>query len=306
MQALLFIAMFSMFMSVAANIVVGSVGSTQQLTNQRKEEVENFFKSLNIVINNLTRNRFEATPASQNDPLAFIRTTQDLAQLSSGHWGDPTLDPWGNTITGLMAKGNRVLYSNGTDSVVAPVTAFAFISPGSNRELETEIPSTPSIAALQGILPPVGSDDIVSVFTNEPAQRENWAVVQHRLDRIAAAEMRYYQIQAFEYRVQLMDQYLEQIKINGLLTPPDISQMMRDDPNAPQFLDLNSDENRRLLGVDDDFAVIERTLSSGGRLLVRTTTNADKSITLQVTNDPNYPTPWNSALSYTQTLKGNL
>lgn len=311
MQALLFMAIFSMFMSVATNIVVGSVGSTQQLTNQRRQETEEFFKNIGMVINNLTRNAFEAAPVNQTDPIALIENTQELSQLGGGHWRGPTYDPWGSQIIALMARENRVIYTNGIDTVVAPVSAFALVSPGPNRALETELPGAASIASLQGILPPVGSDDIVSVFTNEAAQRENWAVVQHRVERIAAAEMRYYQVQAFQYRNQLMNQYLQQIKATGVLVPPDISQMMKDDPNAPQFLDLNRDaagldSNRRKLGVDDDFNIIERTLTNGGRLKVVTTTNPDKTITLKVINDPNNPTPWNSGLSYSQTLKGNL
>lgn len=307
MQALLFMAIFSLFMSIATNIVVGSVGSTQQLTNQRREETERFFKSVDIVINNITRNAFDL-PAAE-DPMVLIRSNTDLSQLSSGHWSDPTLDPWGNQLVGMLARENRVLYTDGTSSVVAPVTVIALLSPGPNRKFDFQsgLPQPPySASSLQGLLPDIGSDDIVTVFSNEPAQRDNWANVQHRMERIAAAEMRYFQVQAFQYRVKLMDQYLAQIKQTGVLTAPDIAQLMQNDPNAPQFLDLNSDANRRLLGVDDDFAIIERTLSNGTRLHVRTTTNPDKSVTLEVNNDPNFPTTWNRDLSYKQTLKGNI
>lgn len=305
MQALLLIAVFSLFMSIATNIVVGSGANTQQLTALRREETERFFRSVEMVINNYTRDNFDAPKT--NDPLNILRNYQDIRQLASGHWADPAIDPWGSVVTGLVAREDRVLYtSSGGDSVIAPVTAIALISPGPNHQLETAVPQTATISALQGILPPVGSDDIALVFTNEAAQRENWSTVQHRLDRIAAAEMRYYQIQALEYRIKLMNDYLTQIKQTGALTAPDISQMMRDDPNAPQFLDLNADANRRLLGVDDDFALIERILTSGGRLQVKTFTQPDKSLTLEVINNPAWPTPWNRNLSFKQTLKGNI
>lgn len=308
MQALLFIAIFSLFLSVATSITVGSGYSTQQITQQRIAEEEAFFKNISIVINDITRNAFQASDPSVTDPIDLIRSSTSLAQLASGRWSDPTLDPWGNQVTGLMAREYRVLYNAAGSTVVAPVTAFALISPGPNRKAETTLPSgTPTIGSVQNIA--AGGDDIVLAFTDEPAQHENWEVIQHHMDRIALAETRYYQVNSFQYRSQLMTKYLQAVQSDAVTTPPDINDMMKNDPGAPQFLDLNTDNNRRFLGIDDDFAAIERQLSSGGRLLVKTTNNPDKSITLQVVNDPGAPSPWGSppsSLAYTMQLKGTF
>jgi hypothetical protein len=307
MQAMLLIAVFSLFMSVAGSIVINSGAGSAQITQQRIEEMQTYFEAIEIVINDITRNNFQFGTSAADDIATLVRDTPDLSQLSIGRWADPMLDAWGTSITALQAREFRALAS-GNGQIVAPVTAIALISPGPNKQLETAIPGTLTIASLQGVLPPSGSDDIVHIFNNESAQRQNWDKVQHHLSRIAAAELRYYQMQIFEYRTTLMNNYLQQLRTSGGASIPDISVMMANDPNAPRFIDLSSSSNRLQLGVDDDFSAIERGLEGGGRLVVETTLNADHSATLTVKNSSS-PTPWGnptSNLSYSMTLKGTL
>ncbi|MBI1308532.1 MAG: hypothetical protein GC129_01560 [Proteobacteria bacterium] len=310
MQAMLFLAIFSLFLSVTGGIIVGAGESTAQLSRMRVDAAQDYMNAVRKVAQNITLDNFELAPSSQTDILAFIRTTPDLAQLGTGRWADPTLDPWGQPMQGLMVRENRVLYSNPpSDTVVVPVTGVALISSGPNHKLETTIPAVGSISALQGILPPVGSDDIVITFTNEDAQRDNWANVRQHLGRIASAQLRYYQEQVNAYRTTIMNQYLTQLQSGSANLTLDFTTLMANDPNAPRFLDLSVDANRRLLGVDEDFRLLEKTLPGGGKLAITSIANPDSSLTLRLTNNATSPTPWGSpasSLSYSINLKGTL
>lgn len=307
MQAMLLIAVFSLFMSVAGSIVINSGAGTAQITQQRIDEMKTYFEAIEIVVSDITRNNFQFGTSAADDVATLVRNTRELSQLSTGRWSDPMLDAWGSLITAVQAREFRALAS-GNGQIVAPVTAVALISPGPNKQLETVIPGTLTIASLQGVLPPSGSDDIVHVFNNESAQRQNWDKVQHHLSRIAAAELRFYQMQIFEYRNTLMTDYLALLRNSGGASVPDISVIMANDPDAPHFKDISSMAARYELGIDDDFSAIERNLQGGGRLEVQTTLNPDKSATLTVRNSSS-PTPWGnpaSNLSYSMTLKGTL
>lgn len=307
MQAIFFITLFSLFLSIGTSIVIGSGSSSTQITQARIDETQAFFNSLQASINQITRDNLQATTAAQvTDPANFIKTNENLAQLASGRWTDPTLDPWGKAIQVLAARENRVLYSNGADQVIAPVTGFALISSGPDQVLQTAIPTNPTIASLQGILPPVGSDDIVSVFTDEPAQRQNWTYRQKHLQNIANAMMRHYQFQTKNYVDNYSANYLTQLQTRGVTTTPDITTLMLTDPNAPTYPDVNDISSRASLGVEEDFQALERVLPSGGSFRVESTTNPDNSVTLRLTNGPTR-TPWGGTtgnLNYTINLKG--
>lgn len=307
MQAIIIMALFSLVLSIAGGIAIGSGPNTQQMVQMQVQQMQEYMRNVEIIMNDITRNELEAAPSTVTDMVPYIQSNQNLMQLSSGRWADPALDAWGNPLKGYVVRENRVLYVNGTDKIVAVVTGVVLASAGPDREFQTSIPTVTTIAALQGILPPVGSDDIVAVFTDEATQQDLWQGMMTRMRRIANAELNDYQLKLGTYKLALEEKYRQEIAETGAVTSPSLEVMLKTDPDAPQYADLNSTAGRLALGVDSDFSALERTWGNGGRMKVTSTSNADGTLTLQLVNDPLNPTIWGSGgLQYTMIIQGSV
>lgn len=309
MQAIIVVALFSLVLAIAGGIAIGSGPNTQQMTRMQVQQMQDYFHDVEVVMRDITSNQLEAAPATVNDIVPYIQSNQNLMQLSSGRWADPALDAWGNPLKGYVVRENRVLYTNGSDKVVAVVTGVVLASAGPDREFQTDVSAAGTIAALQGILPPVGSDDIVAVFTDESTQQETWQGMMTRLRRIANAELNDYQLKLASYKLALDDKRRQELADTGAITTPSLDVMLKTDPDAPKFADINVAANRLALGVDSDFSALERIWGNGGRMKVVSTANADGTLTLQLVNDPLNPTVWGSSgsgLQYSIIIQGSV
>jgi hypothetical protein len=193
-----------------------------------------------------------------------------------------------------------------SSQAVAPVTGFIFISAGPDRIFQTTLISPSSLAALQGVVPPAGSDDIVLVFTDDDAQRSVLASLTARLERIANAMLRDYQRKMTVYRATIESNYRTALQTNPAASPPNWNTILLNDANAPRFADITNDSVRNALGVTEEFAYFERLLPGNGRFQV-TMNSPDlrQSATLGLINYLASPSPW-PVMNLSIPLKGGF
>jgi hypothetical protein len=276
MQAVIILAFFSLLIGIMSSFVVGAGSSTSQLQNALTQETLTYFEGIEKVINQeFTPNRFEAAPLGTS--IQEILSQTAILQIAPGKWANPTYDAWGNSLRLGMVRENIPL----SGQAVAPVTGFLLLSAGPDRVFQTTVPTNlSSLAALQGIMVPAGSDDILATFTDEDAQRNTLSMLTMRLERIAGAMLRHYQIQMVEYRTKIENDYRNALVSNPATPPPDLTALLASDSNAPKFVNLSTDnpnrfEDRKPLGVPEEFDVLERLLPSGGQLEVSILSGAD-------------------------------
>ncbi|MCA3244324.1 MAG: hypothetical protein INF43_03340 [Alphaproteobacteria bacterium] len=303
MQTILVLAVFSLFMGILSSLVLGSGSNSAQLNKALQKETAQYFRAVEQVVNSeLTPNQLEVAPPSWT--AEQILTQPALRQLAPGRWGDPMRDSWGSPIR----ANTRFLRQNIALSAqaVAPITGFILISAGPDRVFQTTLNSPTTLAALQGVVPPSGSDDIVVAFTDEDSQRVVLANLTTRLERIANAMLRDYQTKMTIYRGTIEANYRTTLQTNPAAAPPDWNTLLLTDPNAPRFADITDTTVRNDLGVTEEFAYLERLLPGNGRMEV-TLTSADlrQGATLQLVNFSASPSPW-SVVNLSIPLKGGF
>jgi hypothetical protein len=292
MQTVLILALFSMLITIMSSFVMGAGSSTAQLSQQRIAETKAYFRNIELVVNeDLTPAQLEAAPASQT--AAQVLQQNAVAQMAPGSWGNPLVDAWGTPlrIPSSFPRANIAL-ANG---VMAPITGFVLISAGPDRTFQTSLPVANTLASLQGVVPPTGSDDIVVTFTNEDSQRRQLAILQARLERIAAAMLRHYRLQLSDYRGTIETNYRTALQNNPGTPPPNWATLLTSDPNAPQFVDLRNTNARPELGVAEEFDVLEKLWPNDGRMevgFIETNPDLRLSATLVLRHTSSQPWPF--------------
>lgn len=313
MQAVVFIAIFSLALSILMGLAAGYGPSTKQLIGTQVEETKKYFKDVQTVIRDTTRNNLEAAPATVTDIVPYMQSNQNIAQLSLGRWGDPTLDIWGNPVKGFVVRAEGSLYAGpaGTGDIVSStISGIVLLSAGPDRVFQTTLPKSKTFTAIYGAAVPLGSDDILTVFTDEVEQRQNWEDMVTQMNRLASALLSEYQSRLTAYKNDVEAQRQQEIATNGYSSIT-LENKLLTDPNAPNFIDVTTPANRKPLGSDEDFALLERTWGNGGRMKVISVvgTAAESSMTLRLVNDPVNPTVWGSPpskLQYSINIKGKL
>jgi hypothetical protein len=290
MQAVFILAFFSMLMAIMSSFIMGAGSSTAQLSRQRIAETEAYFRNIELVVNeDLTPAQLEAAPATQT--AVEVLQQSPIAQMAPGSWGNPLVDAWGTPmrIPQSFPRANIAL-ANG---VMAPITGFVLISAGPDRTFQTSLPAANTLASLQGVIPQVGSDDLVATFTNEDAQRRQLAMLQARLERIATAMLRNYRLKLSDYRGTIEANYRAALQSNPGTPPPNWAALLTSDPNAPRFVDIRNTNSRPELGVAEEFAVLEKLWPNNGRMEVGfIETNPDLRISATLVLRHTSSQPW--------------
>ncbi len=291
MPAVFFIALFSLVIALMMSFVVGSGSNVGQLNQQLAQETENYFKNLELVVNqDITPKQLEL--ANDTATAEQILRQNALAQMAPGRWGNPLYDAWGNPLS-MPVNFPRENVAISADARV-PVTGIILISAGPDRIFQTNLPTGGGLSGLFGVVPPSGSDDIVTTFTDEEAQRQTLASLNSRLERIAKAMLRVYKIEFAKYRLAVEANYRNELLSNPSAPPPDWSSLIANDENAPQFVDIRDTEARKTLGVEEEFAFLERLLPNNGQMRVTFQESAPDlhlGATLLLTNASN-ASPW--------------
>ncbi len=295
MQAIFFLSLISMIMAIMASMIAGGSSGASQLTADRVVETREFFKGMSkVVLSDITHEYLNANPQGYTDIGDYIRNYQQLRQLAPGRYENPATDAWGRPLEGRIFTVYESLQSSGNIRVVVPVTAIAFVSAGPDGEFQTVLPTVTMLSQVIGMQPPAGSDDIVLTFHNRRAQEEQFAAMQASLRRIATASVKELQTRVSDYRQQKLKEYQDQVT-GGVVA--DIDNIdITNDPAAPRFLPLTNTAqglaNRRALGIDGEFATLERKIN-GGSMEVTSSAPAllSEPLTLRLVNGST-PTSW--------------
>ncbi len=300
MQIALMLALFSLLAGVMSSYVVTAVVSTPQLSKALASETLAYFRGVDRVVNReFTPNQLQAMPV--NMTMQDFMNQSAIRQLAPGQWGNPMLDAWGRSLRVMRQPLRQTVALSREVSV--PVTGFVFISAGADGVFQTELPSQQiagstntaglNLARLQSIVAPTGSDDLVFAFTDEEAQRETYAMVKARLERIATVMMKDYQTKINVFKAVHDEAYRVQLLTNPTAVAPDLTVLLLTDPNAPSFADVNTEAARRDLGVLEEFVALERMLPNNGRMRVElTSSNLRLGATLTLSNFSTSPSPW--------------
>lgn len=302
MQAMFIFSLFMFVMTLMAAIVTsGSTGSAM-LTEQRIADTQRFFEAVATVVkNDITQQYLTANPNNDKTPPDYIRKLPAAAAMSSGLYGEVGVDAWGNTLRGAVVNEYQLLSSaSDPDNFISvPVTAVALVSAGPDGKLQTTIPANPAtVLAVRNIVAPTDakglptSDDIVYTFDNRADQMRVMQTLQAHLERIGSAALREYQGRVATFRAALVAKYQADVAAGKAVAPPSMD-LADHGSSAPKMLSLSSAANRRELGVDEDFSMLERTLPDGSKMVMTAAApaNPDDPLVLTLTNGTK-KTPW--------------
>ncbi|PZP39993.1 MAG: hypothetical protein DI585_02255 [Pseudomonas fluorescens] len=305
MQAIFILSLFSMMLTVVASIISSGTSNTSLLTKERIAETNAFFQSVeNVVLNDITIENMHGNPMGYATPAEYIRNESRLSSLSNGRLADPALDAWGRPIAGVIFTEYLSL-TNSSDPdnrVMVPVTGIVMVSGGPDGVIQTNIPAVTSLVALQGIVVPSNAagapanDDIIYTFDNRTIQQNYLATLKSHMERIGTAALKEYQARVSSYRQVKLDAYKANIAAGRDVPAPDLT--LAGDANAPRMMALANTtagiENRRALGVDEDFNEIQRILPRNGRMVVTAPqpASAVDPLIITINNDSANPTPW--------------
>lgn len=303
MQAIFFISIFSLMLTVVASLISSGTSSSAHLTADRIDETKQFFAQVaNVTLNDVTLTNLKGNPNNATNPADFIRNLSQLRLLSNGRLADPALDAWGHPIQGAIFTEYHVLTS-GSDLVSVPVTGYVLVSGGPDGIVQTPIPAIiTSLSALYGITVPTtptgapANDDIVFSFDNSEVQNQALTSLKSHMERIGSAALKELQVRTTAYRLTKLQQYQADIAAGKDVNVSSID--IGSDPNAPRFLALDNSvtglNNRRQLGVDADFNYVERVLPDSSHFVLGAPVplSATDPLVITIVNDANHPTPW--------------
>lgn len=304
MPALVIFVLFTTMLSLVGALAINSGVSSAQLSAQRTEETQQFMRNVRaVVLNELTANQLRAASAAVTDGATFLQNTPAIRQLAAGIWADPARDAWGRAMRVYLVVENMAL----TGQVTVPVTGVGMVSAGSNGIYETAAVTPTTLTGLMGVLPPVGSDDIVLTFNDLAAQQHTFEKIDQSMRAIGSRVMRQYQMQYKDYLRTMSASMTTTISGTPTLDSLQMEQTIRSDANSAKFIVISDTTNARALGIEDDLNYVQQAWPSpqadgstitGGNFVADSVLNADNSLTLRLRNGTR-PTPWTMNLSFT-------
>ncbi|RYG61746.1 MAG: hypothetical protein EON60_02370 [Alphaproteobacteria bacterium] len=273
------------------SIIAGMSSSSAKLNADFKVETQTYLEAVRTVVtSDITPEFMHANPSNYTTLATYLRGMPQLKQLASSRTGDAATDAWGRQLRGAIFTANEALQAN----VFAPVTGIAMVSAGPDGVFQTTVPNVTQLSQITGISAPSSSDDIVITFNNRRAQEDVFASMQAAMRRIGTAAVKELQGRLSAHREKQLAAYQKAITEGK---SPDINMLdVSKDSTAPTFKKLDSTTaglaNRRALGVDGDFDVLQRTVRGGSMEVVATApaTAADPLI-LKLQNTKK-ATPW--------------
>lgn len=307
MQAMFIFSLFTFVLALMGSIISFGSKSAETLTEERIKEAGRFFEAMAAVIkNDVTQKYLTANPNNDTTIPSYITGLPEVAAMSAGLYNSAGVDAWGKPLQGAIVTEYQLITATAdADSAVSvPVTAIAFVSSGPDGVLDTVVPANPTtISAVRNIVVPTDasgkptSDDIVYTFDNREDQMRMLQTIHSHMERIGTASLKEYQYRVSTFRSNLIATYESDVAAGRAVAAPDMD--LGNHSNAPKMLSLDTTANRFALGVDEDIAVLERTLASGRRMVLSAVTpaNANAPLVLTLTNHSTNPTPWGTSTS---------
>jgi len=305
MQAMFIFSLFTFVLALMGSIISFGSKDAAILTDERIKETGRFFEAMaQVVKNDVTQKYLTANPHNHVTIANYIKGLPEVAAMSAGLYNDLGVDAWGRPLQGaIVTEYQLITASADANSVVSvPVTAIAFVSSGPDGVLQTVLPLNPTtINQVRNIVVPTNgsglptSDDIVYTFDNREDQMRQLQTIHAHMERIGTASLKEYQYRVTSFRAGLIAAYEQDVALGKAVAAPDMN--LANHSNAPKMLSLESEANRYSLGVDEDIAVLERTLASGRRMVLSAVTpaTANSPLELTLTNSPGSPTPWGTS-----------
>lgn len=341
MQAAVVLVLAGFFMAVIGGITGNSTDSARQLMLNYTEQTKQYFKSAEkLIVGSIVPDNMEfPAPAtscngSSSDSEGNAYTSKSvgpylcqrqLAQLASWSFANGgTNDPWGRPFQGIVITRDMSV----APGVEAPVTAFALISSGPDRQMGANLQAAinNAISTIDGVannrqaimrvmrLTPDldtaagnDTDDISYNFTTQRAQEERWASIEGSMNRIGVAVLRNYQQQFMRYQTNMPTLYNSNLSSYFNTTTGVVNittstlNLWKNQTGAtvPTMASpsINTTAGRYQLGVDQDFNYITQTVGNGGSGMALTSTITDSTygsndvLTMRLTNSSS---PWGS------------
>jgi hypothetical protein len=301
MQAMIIFAMFGMLLAGVGQIVSGASETTQKFNLILQEQTTEYFNNIKTIIaDDIIQNTMALAERTSCGTDIYASTRIEpyvclpqIAQTAVWPGSDNGRnDPWRTPITGVVKHARMPLYAGTGNAFEIPVSAFAFVSAGPDRQLgatllnqintlQSAANTAATLRAVQAIqsthTDTHGADDIVVTFSTLPALNRRWDKVSQAFENIAQMSLRNYNSIFLNFQNELDSFYYS--NVNNFITsggvslspnalslwrsgaplPPD---MIRPDFNPGMFdNNVNGADARAALGVDEDFALIENLSS---------------------------------------------
>ncbi|TKW60933.1 MAG: hypothetical protein DI628_08590 [Blastochloris viridis] len=298
-------SLFTFVLALMGSIISFGSKDAAILTDERIKETGRFFEAMAQVIKtDVTQKYLTANPNNHVTIANYITGLPEVAAMSAGLYNDVGVDAWGKPLQGAIVTEYQLITASAdaNSAVSVPVTAIAFVSSGPDGVLQTVMPLNPTtINQVRNIVAPSDaagrptSDDIVYTFDNREDQMRQLQTLHAHMERIGTASLKEYQYRVSDFRAALIKQYETDVALGKAVAAPDMN--LANQPNPPKMLSLDSSANRYKLGVDEDIAILERTLASGRRMVLSAVTPATATapLVLTLTNSSSSPTPWGTS-----------
>lgn len=323
MQAIFMFAIVGLIAGGLSFIARSVSESMVGLRDRQVAETERFFEEVEAVYTRQIVPQLMAVPEE-----AELRDYLVRDEIRQGvNWSMAPLgqDAWKKDITGFVSREFiTILAATDGTNVTVPVTAFLLVSAGPDREvdpaLQAEIDALNASSTLRDITrveATAGTDDIVLAFTTQKAQEKRWLDVQGRIGQIAGIMERHYaqQIQRFQgdianfYTLNVADFFVDDGAGGRTLsiTEDMLNAWQAGAPGAPTFASLDTEAERAILGVEENWRFIEETSNLRINVSVLSSGSGFEDILrLELVNDGS---PWGDAsgtLTYITEVAGNV
>jgi hypothetical protein len=196
MQAIIVIGLTGFIYATIASMVAAVFTSALEYRERSIAQLEQMFEDVDFAVNNVILQQqvdltlFPELSSNAND-------LSELATYTTWSVDELTMDPWESPIqirAQLAPAALSTVYvddSTGSGDpifdnlVIAPIWAFALISPGPDRNLDTPIPLVPNYRQILNLEPAAGSDDIIHTFSTQKTMFSIWNEmyfeIEHRM-----------------------------------------------------------------------------------------------------------------------------
>ncbi|PIZ30666.1 MAG: hypothetical protein COY40_04115 [Alphaproteobacteria bacterium CG_4_10_14_0_8_um_filter_53_9] len=291
MLAIYLMAVFGFLTAIMAGVAYTGAETSLQLIERRVEETQNFFTTASLILNEqVTAKNMELTGVSTckgnavtaQSPLSLL-CRDDVLQLST--WGmlGTVTDPWASQIQGVVVTERKGV----GPAVLAPVTAYSFISPGPDRQLSPNLSAqlaqvqaqaaggSASVRDVMRLEADQGSDDIVMNFNNQAAQMSRWDRIEGAISIIAAAAQEKYMVDFQNFEPQLLAYHQSLLtagySMDSILTTESLAKGWKTRGYATEPKLINPVTSPLVLGVDGDVSIIESARPLGSSLNLTST-----------------------------------
>jgi len=212
-QAIVILGIFGLFYATVVSLTVLLSQSSIQKKLESIDTVRQIFNDFEFAVNKgYLAEQPDLDPVLGDGNMLFVRR---YVRWSAD---ELTSDPWGMPYTVLDAEETKLLYADaGVDdnvvdtadnnAVEAPVVAYALISNGPDRQLQTDLTGVDTHTEILSLEESDANDDIIHTFTTYARMAEMWDEVRSTADKIVAIAKEDYKKQYEVFLPEIVQYY---------------------------------------------------------------------------------------------------